>query len=194
MSGDDEELAGRDEESLREHFAPVGRSLKRTVTSRSIQAYAVSFVGVLVISASLGGVVIGAYAPFQDDFGLCGSPILEVSPPMATEEMVAGDEPPDFPRLEYGELTPDEQQAFRAALDSVNNEQEVEGDIEHLTTFRNGAVVTYQGEEHYVTVSSLNRCVPMGAFSLPLNIAGLVVGAGLYVAPGLWRRFRHSKQ
>ena len=194
MSGDEANLEGENEESLRAHFAPVGRSLKRMVTSRSVRAYTVSFVGVLVISASLGGAIVGAYAMVQADFGLCGNPILEVTPPEATEELTAEDAQPNLPHLEYEELTPAEQRAFRTALDSVNNEEEIDGNVEHRAAFRNGAIVTYRGEEHYATLSSLNKCVPMGAFSLPLSIAGLAVGAGLYVAPSLWRRFRYTDE
>lgn len=185
----DEEMSGSDETSLREHFAPVGRSLKRTVTSRSIQAYAISFVGVIVLSASMGGAVIGTYATFQEDFGLCGNPILEVNSPAATEELAAGDAQPNLPHLDYGELTPDEQRGFRTALAAANNEEEIEGNVEHIPEFRTGAIVTYRGAEYYTTISSLNECVPVGVFSLPLSIAGLVVGGGLVVAPSLWRRF-----
>jgi hypothetical protein len=190
MSGDEDDLEGENEKSFWEHFAPVTRSLKRTVTSRSMQAYAVSFVGVLVLSASIGGVVVGAYAAVQEDLGLCGNPILEVRSSEDTDALVAGDAAPNPPQLEYEELTPAEQRGFREALNSVNNEEEVEGNVEHLTTFRNGALVTYRGEEHYVAVSSFNKCVPFDALSVPLSIVGLIVGAGLYVAPGLWRRFR----
>lgn len=188
MSGDERE--GEDEKGLREHFAPVGRSLKRTVTSRSVQAYAVSFVGILVLSASIGGAVVGTYATVQKDFGLCSDPILEVNSPAATEELAAGDAQPNLPHLDYEELTPDERRAFRTANTVPNNEEEIAGNTEHLPEFRTGAVVTYRGAEHYVTISSINECVPAGVFSLPLSIAGVAVGTGLFVAPGLWRRFR----
>jgi hypothetical protein len=183
MSSDEDEFEGENEQSLREHFAPVGRSIKRTVTSRSIQAYTVSFVGVIILSASLGGAVVGSYATFQEDFGLCGSPILEVHPPEETESIVVGDEQPNVQHLEYEELTPDEQDGFRGALNVINNEEEVEGNIEHLTAFRNGALVEYRGEEYYVVISSLNECVPFGVLPFPLSIIGLIIGAGLYVAP-----------
>ena len=190
MSDGEENLKGGDEKDLREHFAPVGQSLKRMVTSRSIQAYAVSFIGVIVLSASIGGVVVGTYATFQEDFGLCGNPILTVESPESFEALAAEDEVPNLTRLEYEELTPDEQRGFRRALNAVNNEAEVEGNIEHLPAFRNGAIVTYRGEEYYVAVGSLNECVPVDVLSLPLSIVGMLVGAGLYVAPGLWKRFR----
>lgn len=189
MSNDDD-LEGENEKSVREHFAPVIRSLKRTVTSRSMQAYAVSFVGVIVLSASIGGAVIGTYATFQEDFGLCGNPILEVESPATAEELAAGEAQPDLQHLDYEELTPDEQEAFRVASNVPNNEEEVVGNVEHLSEFRNGALVTYQGEEYFVIISSLNECVPFGVRSLPLSIAGLIVGAGLFVAPSLWRRFQ----
>lgn len=183
MSGDDDEFEGENEESLQEHFAPVVRSLKRTVTSRSIQAYTVSVIGVVIISASLGGAVVGAYATFQEDFGLCGNPILEVSPPEETEKILVGNEAPNVEHIGYKELTPDEQDGFREALNVINNVEEVEGNIEHLTVFRNGAVVEYHGKEYYVIISSLNKCVPFGVLPFPLSIIGLIVGTGLYVAP-----------
>ena len=191
MSGDDEDtLEGEDEKSLRGHFVPIGRSLKHVVTSRSIQAYTVSFVGIIVLSASIGVATVGAYATFQEDFGLCGSPFIEVHPPENTEQLVLDEDAPNIEHLGFEELTPDEQQGFRTALQSVNNEEEFTGNIEHLTAFRNGAIVTYRGEEHYVIVSSLNECVPFGVLPFPLSVIGLLVGTGLYVAPSLWRRFR----
>ncbi len=194
MSGDDEDtFEGEDEESFWEHFAPAGRSLKRTVTSRSIQAYTVSFVGIILITASIGPAVIGAYATFQEDFGLCGSPFIEVHPPENTERLVLDEQAPNVEHIGFKELTPDEQQGFLTALQSVNNEEEFTGNIEHLTAFRNGAIVTYQGEEHYVIVSSLNECVPFGVLPFPLSVLGLIVGTGLYVGPRLWRRFQRSE-
>lgn len=186
----DDELAGEDEKEFFEHFAPVYRSLKRTITSRSIQTYAVSVVGILVLSASIGGAVVGVYGTVQEDFGLCSNPIIEVTPPEGTADLAAGDAEPSLPHIGYEELTRDEQHGFRTALNVANNEEEVEGNVTHLPLFRNGALVEYRGEEYYVAVSSFNECVDPGAFDLPFSIAGVVVGAGIVAAPSLWRRFR----
>lgn len=186
----DDELAGEDEKSFAEHFAPVYRSLKRVVTSRSMRAYAVSFVGIVVLAASLGGGVLGAYATFQEDAGLCGDPIVDVTPPEKTAELAAGDAQPTLPQLDYAELTPDERRGFREAVASANNDAKIEGDAEHLDAFRTGALVEYRGEKYYASISSMNDCVAVDALTLPLSIAGLVVGAAIVVAPGLWRRVR----
>ena len=45
MNGDDD-LEGSDEKDLREHFAPVARSARQAVTSRTFQVYTIAFVGV----------------------------------------------------------------------------------------------------------------------------------------------------
>jgi len=185
MSGDDE-LEGSDEKDLREHFAPVGRSIRRTVTSRTIQLYAVSFVGIVILSASIGPAVVGAYATVQEDYGLCSDPDLEVSGPEETADLTASHDVPEFVRLDYDELSSAEQRAFRGALASANSVKPIEGDVEHRSALRNGTIVTYQGEEHYAVLGSLNECVT-DSFNLPLSIGGLVVGSGMVVAPGLWR-------
>ncbi|EMA52654.1 MULTISPECIES: FecR/PupR family sigma factor regulator [Halococcus] len=185
MNGDDE-LEGSDEQDFREHFAPVARSIRRTVTSRTIQVYAVSFVGIVILSASIGPAVVGAYATVQEDYGLCSDPDLEVSSADDTAELTAGNDVPEFVRLDYDELSTAEQRAFRAALASANGVKPIEGDVEHRSAFRDGALVTYQGENHYAVIGSRNDCVT-DSFNLPLSIAGLVVGSGLVIAPGVWR-------
>ena len=189
MNGDDD-LEGSDEKDLREHFAPVARSARQAVTSRTFQVYTIAFVGVVVLSASIGPTVVGAYAVFQEDFDLCSDPSIEVVEPADTEAIAAGDEPPDFERLDFAELTGDEQRAFRAALAEASNEHPIEGEnVEHLDAFRNGVLVEYEGAEHYVAITSANECVPAGAVRFPLSIAGLVIGSGMVVAPELQRRF-----
>ncbi|WP_049899572.1 hypothetical protein [Halococcus agarilyticus] len=189
MSSDDE-LEGSDEKDLREHFAPVARSARRAVTSRTLQVYTIAFVGVVVLSASIGPTVVGAYAVFQEDFDLCSDPYIEVLPPEDTEAVDAGAEPPEFERLDFAALTADEQRAFRAALDEASNEHPIEGEsVEHLDAFRDGVLVEYEGAEYYVAITSNNECVTAGAVRFPLSIAGLVIGSGMVVAPELQRRF-----
>ena len=189
MSGDDK-LKGSDEKDLREHFAPVARSVRRTVTSRTLQVYAIAFVGVVVLSASIGPTVVGAYAVVQEDFGLCSDPSIEVMPPEDTEAVAAGEEPPDLERLGFTELTGDEQRAFRAALAEASNEHPIEGEnVEHLDAFRDGVLVEFEGAEHYVAITAANECVPAGAVRFPLSIAGLLIGSGMVIAPELYRRF-----
>jgi len=189
MSGDDE-LEGSDEKDLREHFAPVARSLRRAVTSRTIQVYTIAFVGVVVLAASIGPTIVGGYALVQEDFGLCSDPSIEVLSPEAAAAVDAGAEPPEFERLDFAELTTAEQRAFRAALDETSNEHPIEGEnVEHLAAFREGVLVEDQGTEHYVTITSSNECVPAGAVRFPLSVAGLLIGSGMIVAPELQRRF-----
>jgi|SRR5699024_2474568 len=192
MSENDEdaELEGEDEMSVGDHFAPVWRSLKRTVTSRSIQAYAISFVGIVVLSASIGPVVVGSYATVQKDFGLCGKPSLEVSSPADTAELTAEEKQPTLPRLDYGELSPATRRAFRGALDAVNNERKVEGPIDHEAMLEeSGVIVTYRGTEHH-TVLHPDNCVPSGAYPLAISILGLLVGVGIVAVPRVSKRFR----
>lgn len=195
MSGDDhDDLEGSDEQSVGEHFAPVWNSLRRTVTSRWVQVYTVSFIGIVILSASLGGVVLGTYATVQPDYGLCERPAIVVSSAENTEDLIAGPDAPDFTRLEYDELSGEEQDAFREALRVPNQDAEIEPESEHIEEFQQGVVVSYRGESHYVVIETMDNCVPTGFFNIPLSVVGLVVGSVLFVSPSLWRWRRGSNE
>ncbi|RJT05294.1 hypothetical protein [Halococcus sp. IIIV-5B] len=189
MSDDEKDLHGEDQGDFQEHFAPVVRSFWRTMTSRSFQTYTISFVGMIILSASIGGVILGPYAAIQPTYGLCDKPVVEVYSPADTAELTAGDEPPNFRQFSYDELTPMEQETFDEARTSALQEAELDGRTAHFEELRNGSVVTYEGESYYTVVASLDDCVDETAFNVPLSIVGVVVGLGLSAAPGLRRWF-----
>lgn len=186
---DDTGLQGENEEDVWEHFAPVVRSVRRTLTSRTIQTYTLSFVGIVILSASIGGVVLGPYAAIQPTYGLCNNPTVEVYSPEDTADLTAGEEVPNFRQFSYDDLTEEERETFREAESSPLEEAEIDGRTTHFEEFRNGSVVTYEGERYYTVVASLDDCMDAGAFNLPLSVVGVVVGLGLSIAPGLRRRF-----
>ena len=147
--------------------------------------YIVPVIGAFVLAAGIGGAVLGAYAPLQQDSGLCGESELTVFPPGDTGPVTGGSDV--FSTFAFGELTPEEQRGFREALRSVNNAAEIPSDTEHAESFRTGAVVSYQGNEYYVA-TTLHECTNVDPLVLPLSFLGLVLGTIGMLTPIAWRR------
>ena len=88
--------------------------------------YLVPFLGILLFSAGIGGAVVGGYGAVEEELGLCGNPIISVTPPEKAAPLSAsGERGPAFPRLAYGELSVAEKHAFEEALESPHNEGKV---------------------------------------------------------------------
>ncbi len=151
--------------------------------------YVAPLLGALLFSASIGGVVIGGYAAVQEDFGLCGTPTILVTSSEVDRPTVGGRHTPSVPRLEYEELTRAERRAFDEAVDSPLNEGKVRGELAHETAFSRGAVVSHEGEAHYVTIGSMDECVALHPLVLPASVAGLLASLLLLVGPALVRRW-----
>ena len=147
--------------------------------------YIVPVIGAFVLAAGIGGAVLGAYAPLQQDSGLCGESELTVFPPDETGPVTGGSDV--FATFAFSELSPEEQRGFREALRSANDAAEISSDTEHADSFRTGAVVRYRGGEYYVA-TTLHECTNVDPLVLPLSLLGLVVGTIGMLAPIAWRR------
>lgn len=151
-------------------------------------AFVLPFVGLLLFSAGAGATVLGAYGAAQEELGLCGKPVVDITPP-EEQSVTAGTRfGPGFPRLAYGDLTPAEQDAFREALRTPRHTGTIDGRFAHVSAFRDGVVITYEGEEYYGTVATYDRCVSVGPLVLPLGVVGVGAGVALFVLPNLGRR------
>lgn len=143
--------------------------------------YVVPFVGVLLVAVGIAAAVPGAYGLIQAEISPCDQPTIAVETAEQTQRHFGDDPRPRLARFDFEELAPAEQTAFEAALDDARNEAHVSGDFPHGPAFRNGSLVTYQGQRHYVTVVSENPCLqivplqfPLGVFAIALGIVGIL--------------------
>ena len=142
-------------------------------------AFTMRFLGAMLFAIGIGAAVVGGYALIQEDFGLCGDPILEVSSPSDTT---------GSPTVAAGDLSGPERTAFVEAVGTPTSESEIDGPI-RTDALRKGAVVTYQGERYYAAIGSLNQCVVIDPLVFPLGVALVALGAIAYVSPTLRRWF-----
>jgi hypothetical protein len=157
-------------------------------SSRSL-TYGLPILGVVILSVSLGGVVLGAYASIQEDTGHCGNPLIHVTPPDKIGPLSGqGGEGLTYPVIDFQELSLAEQRGFEEALARVDHVGTVDATLVHHSEIENGAIVLYQGERYYVTLHGENACVGMDPLVLPLGVLGSIIGVGLVVAPSLWKR------
>lgn len=154
-------------------------------------AYVLPFLGALVFSASVGGAVFGGYAAVQEDLGLCGIPVIGVTPPEEIDDHFPNDSvDPSWARLDYEELTEAEKEAFQEALRKVRDDGQVRGELAHEEEFSGGALVTYEGEEYYVAIETMDECAAIPPWVLPGGVLGVLVGMGLFYSPRLSRWVR----
>ncbi|MFB6304677.1 MAG: hypothetical protein ABEH47_05890 [Haloferacaceae archaeon] len=149
--------------------------------------YATPFLGVLLIAVGIGAAVPGGYALIQEDITDCGDPTISVESPEATAERVAADGP-RLERFAYDDLAPAERRAFESALADPVGEARVDGPFPHAEAFRNGSVVTYEGERHYVTVVAENPCFSAAPLQFPLGVFAIALGTVGVLTPPLYRR------
>ena len=147
--------------------------------------YIVPVIGAFVLAAGIGGTVLGAYAPLQQDSGLCGESELTVFPPGDSGPVTGGNAP--FATFAFGQLSTEEQHAFREAVESPNNVAEMAGETEHAEAFESGAIVRYQGSEYYVATMP-HECTNVDPLVFPLSLVGLLVGTAGMLTPIAWRR------
>jgi hypothetical protein len=142
-------------------------------------AFTMRFLGAMLFAIGIGAAVVGGYALIQEDFGLCGDPILEVSSGTA-----AGG-----PTLAANDLSPAERTAFVESVEGLTSESEIDGPI-RTDALRQGATVTYRGERYYAVIGSLNQCVTVDPLVFPLGVALVGLGAAAYVSPTLRRWYK----
>jgi hypothetical protein len=143
-------------------------------------AFTMRFLGAALFAIGIGAAVVGGYALIQEDFGLCGNPILEVS----SSSTAAGG-----PTLAASDLSGPERTALANAVSGPTSDAEIDGQI-RTNALREGAVVTYRGERYYAVVGSLNQCVSIDPLVFPLGVALVGLGAVAYVSPTLRRWYR----
>ena len=149
--------------------------------------YVAPFLGVLLVAVGIGGAVPGGYAMVQDEIGGCGEPTIAVEGPEETSQRFA-DSQPQLPRFQFTYLAPAEQAAFREGLADARGEAHVEGPFPNGPAFRNGSLVSYEGEDHYVTVVSENPCFQAAPLQFPLGVFAIGLGVVGILTPPLYRK------
>jgi hypothetical protein len=142
-------------------------------------AFTVRFLGAVLLAIGIGAAVVGGYALFQEDLGLCGNPILEVSSPSAST---------GGPTLAASDLSEPERAAFTEAVNGPTSDGEIDGPI-RTDALRKGAIIGYQGDRYSAIIGSLNSCVSIDPLVFPLGVALVALGAAAYVSPTLRRWF-----
>jgi hypothetical protein len=149
--------------------------------------YVAPFLGVLLVAVGIGGAVPGGYAMVQDQIGGCGEPTIAVEGPEETRDRFA-DRQPQVARFQFEELSMAEQTAFREGLADARGEAHVEGSFPNGPAFRNGSLVTYEGERHYVTVVSENPCFQAASLQFPLGLFAIGLGLIGILTPPMYRK------
>ena len=150
--------------------------------------YAIPFAGALLIAAGIGAGVVGAYAPLQQEFGLCDEPTIAVYTPERTAELTA--EGPSLDRLTMADLTEAERRAVEEALEEPSREGGVDGEFENRAAFERGVLIRDDdGNERYATLTSNNNCVAVDPILFPLGVAAVLLGIVWILAPPMYRKF-----
>ncbi|GCF12243.1 hypothetical protein Harman_01780 [Haloarcula mannanilytica] len=163
-------------------------------TDSFIFQYLAPFIGVLLIAVGIAGAVPGGYAIIEPDLENCGNPTIGVESPDETAERFSSDEGPRLPQLTFEDLSAAEQDAFQAAIDDPVGEEQVVGDVPNADAFRRGAIVTYEGEEYYVTIVAENTCFAAAPLQFPLGVFAIALGFLCVLAPPLYRRLIRLEQ
>lgn len=164
------------------------------VSRSTLVYYVVPVLGAILFAVGIGWAVISIYGTFQAGLGLCGHPYIQVfapsQPVSPLDESPAGPDHPNFPTIDYEELTPSEQRAFQKAIGSVQNTEVVNPGLEHGELFEEGAIVRYQGDPYYVAIRADNKCVPAHPLWLPLGVSGVLIGGIALLSPGIWKLYQ----
>ncbi|WP_254271061.1 hypothetical protein [Haloarcula marina] len=149
--------------------------------------YVAPFLGVLLVAMGIGGAVPGGYALIQQEISNCGDPTIAVEGPAETERRF-GEVTPQIRRFQFDALSEAEQTAFTEALDDPIGEAHVDGDFPNGDAFRNGSIVVYEDQRHYVTVVSENPCFDAAALQFPLGVFAIALGLVGILTPPLYRK------
>ncbi|MFC6865418.1 hypothetical protein ACFQGE_18385 [Halomicroarcula sp. GCM10025817] len=149
--------------------------------------YVAPFAGVLLVAIGIGAAVPGGYAILEGPVLNCGEPTIAVEGPDATTERF-GEEGPNLRQFQFEDLSPAEQAAFREALTAPRNEAHVSGEFPNAAAFRNGSLVAYEGERHYVTTVSENPCFRAAPLQFPLGVFAIGLGVVMILTPPIYQR------
>jgi len=152
-----------------------------------IFTYVAPFVGVLLVAVGIGGAVPGGYAIIQEDITSCDAPTIAVEGPEETAQRF-NETNPNLTTLEYETLSEDEQAAFDEALADPRGEARVEGSFPNGDTIRNGTVIMYDDERHYVNVVAENPCYTTPALQFPLGVFTIIFGVVGILSPPIYRK------
>ncbi|MBX0294306.1 hypothetical protein [Haloarcula nitratireducens] len=150
--------------------------------------YLAPFVGVLLVAVGIGAAVPGGYALIQGDIAGCGDPSIAVESPEETAGQFGNATSPNLARFQYEELSSAEQTAFTEAIDDPVGEAKVKGEFPHAAEFRNGSIVTYEGEQRYVTVVAEHPCYAAAPLQFPLGVFAIAFGTLAILSPPIYRR------
>ncbi|WP_276271919.1 hypothetical protein [Haloarcula litorea] len=153
----------------------------------AVFTYVAPFVGVLLVAVGIGAAVPGGYAIIQQDISECGDPTIAVEDPAATERRF-GQAAPTLARFQFEALSEAERAAFTEALDDPVGEAHVEGAFPNAAAFRNGSIVVYEGQRHYVTVVSENPCFDAAPLQFPLGVFAIAFGGLAILTPPIYRK------
>jgi len=149
--------------------------------------YIAPFIGVLLVAVGIGGAVPGGYAIIQEDITTCDEPTIAVEGPEETEQRFSSSTP-QLPRIAYEELSPAEQEAFIEAREDPIGEARVQGEFPNDDAIRNGSLIIYENESHYVTVVSENPCFIAPELQFPLGVFAIIFGIVGILTPPIYRK------
>lgn len=150
--------------------------------------YVAPLLGVLLVAVGIAAAVPGAYDIIQEDITTCGTPSIAVESPEETRERFGDDASPRLTRVEFNELSPAEQAAFEEALEDPVSEGKIRGESPQYQAFLNGTLVTYEGEQYYVTVVAENPCFVASPLQFPLGVFAIALGVVGILTPPAYRK------
>jgi hypothetical protein len=151
--------------------------------------YVVPFLGVLLVAVGIGAAVPGGYAIIEGPVLDCGEPTIAVEGAEETAERFGdGRARPQVQRLAFDELSEREQAAFENGLTAPRGEVHVSADAPNLPAFRNGTLVSYQGERYYVVLVSENPCFQAAPLQFPLGVFSIALGVIGILMPPIYRK------
>ena len=150
--------------------------------------YGVPFVGVLVLAVGIAAAVPGAYALIQEEITECGSPTIAVEGSETTAERFGDTPPVALDSIALAELSPADRAAVEAALAAPRGEARVRGPVPHAATFRDGVIVTDDGERYYATLVAENPCFAAEPLQFPLGVFAIALGVVGILTPPAYRR------
>jgi hypothetical protein len=150
--------------------------------------YGAPFLGVLIVAVGIAAAVPGAYGLIQEDIADCGDPTIAVDSPAETDARFGDDPPATVPTLAFEDLSSDERTALESAITDPVGEAHVQGAFTNEAAFRNGTLVTYEGDRYYATVVADNPCFQAAPLQFPLGVFAIALGIVGILTPPAYRK------